>query len=152
MDAYYYTITNNIADRGSAFFVADNPTSEQLMRFATETPAFFFIVHSNRVVSALVTLEQHPREDRQQRFAFRIIRDPKKPSMLIPLPHTYDIVDLRAREIMDGPWDPKADMTTKGDKAFFVFNEKTYSMLLFPTVVDDLKKLIQEQQLHKEIE
>jgi hypothetical protein len=148
--AYYYTMTNNIADRGSAFFVADQPTADQAMHFATHTPAFFFIIHTNRVVSALVTLEHYPREKPSQRFAFRIIRDPKKPSQLVPLAHTQAIPDFRAREMMDGPWDPSADLIVKNGKPFFVFNGDTNSVLLLPTVVEDLKKLIVEHKLHIE--
>jgi len=120
------------------------------MQFATRTPVFFFIVHTNHIVSALIALEQHPRENPGQRFAFRIIRDPKKPSQLVPLPYTEVIPDIRAREIMDGPWDPNADLIVKNGKPFFVFKCQTNSVLLFPTVVEDLKKLIVKHDLQIE--
>ncbi len=51
VDVHYYTVANNITNRGSAFFVADDPTPQQVIQFATETPAFFFVVHRSRVVS-----------------------------------------------------------------------------------------------------
>jgi hypothetical protein len=152
VDVHYYTITNNIADRGSVFFVADKPTAEQVMRFATETPAFFFIIHSNHVVRALITLEQHPREDRKQRYAFRIIRDPKKPSNLVPLAYVQDIPDLRAYEIKYGPWDPKSELVKNGRESTLIFNGRTYSMLPLPVLMETLEEVIRVRELYREID
>ena len=148
VDVNYYTISNNIENSRSAFFVAESPTPEQVVRFATETPAFFFIIHSNRSVRALVTLEQHPRENRSQRYAFRIIRDPGRPSTLAPLACTQDIPDLRAFEMAYGPWDRKAELKNEQREATLVFNGHQYSTLPLPVIMEHLEKLIMEQELY----
>ena len=148
--AYYYTIASNIENRGSAHFVADNPTPEQVKRFAVSTPVYFFIIHTNRVVSNLVKLEQMPSAPPGKRFAFGIIGDPKKRGYLVQMPYTQTIADMRAAEIYHSPWKHDATMTNRGSKIYFGYNGETNEMLLFPKVVEDLKKLIDEQELYRE--
>lgn len=147
--AYYYTIASNIENRGSAQFVSDNPTPEQVKQFAVSTPVFFFIIHTNRVVSNLVKLEQMPSAPAGKRFAFGVIGDPKKRGYLVPMPYTQTIADMRAAEIYHSPWKHDATMTNRGSKAFFEYNGETNEMLLFPTVVDDLKTLIEKDELYR---
>ena len=147
--AYYYTITSNVENRGSGYFVADNPTPKQVKRFAVSTPVFFFIIHTNRFVNYLVKLEQNPSAPPGRRFAFGIIGDPQKPGRLVQMPYTATIADMRAAEIYHSPWKHDAVMTNIGNKAFFWYNAETNEMLLFPKVVEDLKKLINDQELYK---
>lgn len=155
VDTLYYTMTNNIADRGSAFFVADSPTADQAFRFATRTPAYCFIIHTNRdpnavaKVSAMVVLDQYPRDKPGQRFAFRIIRPSRRGSVLVPLKYGEMIPDLRAYELAEGPWDPSAEMLIEDGKPLFVFRGKTNAMLLFSTVLEDLRDLVNQRELHK---
>lgn len=146
--AYYYTISNNIANRGSAKFVADNPTPKQVKRFAVSTPVYFFIIHTNQVVSHLVKLEQNASAPVGKRFAFGIIGDPDKPGRLFQMPYTQTIADVRAAEIYHSQWKHDGTITNRGNKIFFGYNGETNEMLLFPTVVEDLKKLIKQEELH----
>jgi hypothetical protein len=148
VDVFYYPMKGNISDRGSAGFVAEEPTRDQAMRFATTTPAFYFAIHINHNVSALVALVQHPQELPNQHFAFRIIRDPKKDAEFVPLPYADAVPDLRAKELKDGPWDSTASIVEKDGKTTFLYNYQSYNVLLLPTVVEDLKKIIQERKLY----
>lgn len=156
VDTLYYTVTSNIADRGSSLFVADSPTARQAIRFATTTPVYCFIIHTNRDdagirrVTALVTLEQHPRDKPHQDFVFRITRSTRQPSTIIPLRYGKMVPDLRAYELIKGRWDPAAVMTVTNGEPLFVFMGETNRLLLFSTVLKDLRDLVLRDRLYEE--
>jgi len=52
----YYTIDNNISNKGSSVYVSDKPTLTEYLKFARELPSNFFIVHQGQSVMVMIML------------------------------------------------------------------------------------------------
>ena len=69
--AGYYTIANNIDNRQSKAFISDVPSPEEYIYFARHQPSYYFLVHRQREVIRMITLEQRPHE-RSSTFYYTI--------------------------------------------------------------------------------
>ncbi|HYG38956.1 MAG TPA: hypothetical protein VD908_10065 [Cytophagales bacterium] len=54
----YYTIENNISNKGSSVYVSDKPTLSDYLKFARELPSNFFIAHQGQNVMVMIMLMQ----------------------------------------------------------------------------------------------
>lgn len=150
VDAYYYTITNNIENPGSSMFVSKSPTAAQVESFAVIRPSYFFLVHSNRNVSRIVMLDEVGQvRPLRGKYLFTIIRSPKERAERILLPYSAPLTQHRADELANGPWDRNARVLRAGETRMCVFNGSTNDVVAFVTIIGDLKKLIASRQLYR---
>lgn len=52
----YYTIENNISNKGSSVYVSEKPTLTEYLKFARELPANFFIIHKGQYLMFFILL------------------------------------------------------------------------------------------------
>jgi hypothetical protein len=150
VDAYYYTMTNNIENPGSADFVSKTPTAAQAEHYAVTESSYFFLIHSNRNVSCMVLLDEVGRtRPMWAKYLFTIIRSPKKHAERVLLPYSAPLTEHRADELVNGPWDRNARMLRAGEARMCVFNGSTNAVLAFATILSDLEKLIASRKLYQ---
>lgn len=150
VDAYYYTMTNNIENPGSSAFVSEAPTAEQAESFAVTRPSYFFIVHSNRNASCMVMLDEVGKtRPLRGKYLFTIIRGPKERADRVLLPYTAPLTQHRAEELAAGSWDPNAKILRAGEVQLCMFNGSTNNVVAFSTILGDLKKLIASRKLYE---
>lgn len=150
VDAYYYTMANNIENPGSSRFVSKAPTAAQAEAFAVTEPSYFFIVHSNRVVSCNVMLDEIGRTGPlRAKYLFTIIRGPGQRADRVLLPYTAPLTEHRAEELAHGPWDARASIVSAGGERVCAFNGSTNGVLAFSAIVGDLEKLIASRKLYR---
>lgn len=150
VEAYYYSMTNNIENPGSSRFVSRNPTAVQAEDFAVTQPSYFFIVHSNRNASCMVMLDEVGRtRPLRGKYLFTIIRSPKERADRVLLPYKAPLTQHRAEELATGPWDPDAKILRVGEVRQCIFNGSTNDVLAFSTILGDLEKLIASRKLYE---
>lgn len=150
VDAYYYTIANNIENPGSSRFVSKTPTAAHVEAFAVTEPSYFFIVHSNRNVRCMVMLDEIGKTKfSRPKYLFTIIRSPKERADRVLLPYTSPLTQHRAEELAHGPWDRNATVLRAGENRLCVFNGSTNAVLAFSTILADLDKLIVSRKLYQ---
>ncbi len=150
VDAYYYTMTNNIENPGSSAFVSEAPTAEQAESFAVSRPSYFFIVHSNRNARCMVMLDEvGTTRPLRGKYLFTIIRGPKERADRVLLPYTAPLTQHRAEELVAGSWDPKAKILRGGEVQLCVFNGSTNKVVAFSTILGDLERLIASRRLYE---
>jgi hypothetical protein len=150
VDAYYYTVTNNIENPGSSRFVNETPTAAQVESFAVTEPSYFFLVHSNRNVRCIVMLDEVGRTGPlRAKYLFTIIRDPRQRADRVLLPYTAPLTQHRSEELARGPWDANAAVLRAGEARLCAFNGSTNAVLAFSTILGDLDKLITSRRLYE---
>ena len=60
----YYTIHNNISNKGSSVYVNDNPTLAEYLNFARELPSYGFIVHQGQDVKVMIMIMQEVKDSK----------------------------------------------------------------------------------------
>lgn len=153
VEAYYYTVANNIENPGSSRFVSKSPTAAQAELFAVTHPSYFFIISSDRVKRCSVMLDEigrtGPLRGKYMFTIIGIIGSPKKRVERIWLPYSAPLTEHRADELANGPWDRNARVVRAGEARMCVFNDSTNSVLAFATVRSDLEKLIASRKLYQ---
>jgi hypothetical protein len=148
VDAYYYTLSNNIENRASSAFISESPSAVDALQFAVSRPSYFFIVHSNRNVMCNVMLDEVGRANHPgHKFIFTIITEPGKPATRVFLPYTAPLTTHRAMELIEGAWDKTARITGPTNAPLLVFGGSTNGIVPFSTIIDDLVKLIRQKNL-----
>lgn len=68
--ANYYTISDNIANPNSSVFVSKHPTGDQIFQFATNQPSYFWILHKDRKVFKIISLNQKSENWNEVKWSF----------------------------------------------------------------------------------
>lgn len=56
LTSMYYTIDNNIADKGSSVYVSEKPTLPEYLKFSRQLPSYAFLVHQENKVRYMIML------------------------------------------------------------------------------------------------
>lgn len=95
----YYTIGNNISNKGSSVYVSDNPALSDYLKFARELPSHFFIVHQGQNV--LLSIILMPKiEDSNTIFIHHLINPVNGKSMQLPCNVSGEVTEKRADELL----------------------------------------------------
>lgn len=95
----YYTIGNNISNKGSSVYVSDNPTLNDYLKFARDLPSNFFIVHQGQSVMVMMMVIQK-NEDSKTTLSYNIVNPNNGKSMQAPCNVWGEISEKRADELL----------------------------------------------------
>lgn len=95
----YYTMDNNISNKGSSVYVNENPTLIDYLKFARELPSNFFIIHQGQTVMFMIIVLQK-NEDSKTAFTYNIVNPNNGKSMQIPCNVWGEISEQRADELL----------------------------------------------------
>lgn len=134
----YYTLKNNIENKGSSVYVSDNPTLDEIENAAINLPSeFFMVVKKQSMLNMIMILNKpirqyfviNPTTGKQERF---------------PCSITGDISENRANEIIKEKYDTKAKI--EGDKLYF--NKKKLRIISNKEIKENVLDLIEKQKLN----
>ncbi len=142
----YYTIDNNIANKGSSVYISDNPTLDDYLKFARDLPSNFFIIHQEQ--SVLIMIMAIPKnEDSKTTLTYNIINPNNGKSMQTPCNVWGEISENRADELLKLKVDTNAKIIDlPNNRKGLLFNEIVYSIQpydqLKAEVIEIAKQLI----------
>lgn len=150
----YYTITNNIDNKESSVFIAENPSAEQYLDFARDQTSYFFIIHKGQELMTMVILLQN-NEQQPTQFAYNIFNPHNKQSVIAPCNVWGEITEKRAEELIALKIDSTAkiiDLPMNGKGLMFngiVYRIQPYDKLL-AEVTDLATQLVESKGPEKE--
>lgn len=135
----YYTLRNNIENRGSSVFVTDTPTLDQIEHAAVNLPSDFFILTKDSRAITIIMLENSPER------TFTIIEMATNQQSAHPCTLTGNITANRALELLEARYDSHANL----ENNVLSFNGKTLSVIPGNEIENAVVALITEKKLDK---
>jgi hypothetical protein len=135
--ANYYTLRNNIENRGSSVFVAHTPNLNQVREAAVKLPADFFVLTRARQVVCMILLVNQP----TRRFVVVTPRTGEQQEY--PCRLKGDLTENRAREIAANGYDPAAVL----EKGHLVLGGSTLKVIPSRQVRAEVLRLIRSEKL-----
>jgi len=133
----YYTLKNNIANKGSSVYISDNPTLDQIASAATNLPSDFFIITKGQRIVTMVMIINHP----SRKFIALNPATGKQDEFDCSL--KGDVTENRATEIIKENYDPKASLD--GNKLYF--NGRKLKIISSKEIKNKVLDLIEKQKL-----
>jgi hypothetical protein len=93
--ANYYTLKNNIDNKGSSVYIADKPTLDQIATAATNLPADFFILSKNGSIVKMILVNTYPKK------WFLVVTPGQAEPKKYKNPLKGDIAENRANELIN---------------------------------------------------
>ena len=135
----YYTIKNNIENKNSSVFISENPTLDEVEKFATELPSDFFLITKNQQISNLILIVSEPK------MTFVVINMATNKRSEYDCKLRGDITENRANEIIKAKYD--TDAKIKEGKLYF--NNKKFKIITNAEINDAVLSLINKEKLDK---
>lgn len=133
----YYTIENNIENKNSSVYVAENPTRNEVEKFATELPSDFFLITKEQQMSNMILLVSEPN------WAFIVINRATNKQSKYDFKLSGDITENRANEIITR----KYDLEAKIINGKLYFNNKKFKIITNEAINKVLLSLINKKGL-----
>lgn len=133
----YYTLKNNIENKGSAVYISNNPTLDEVEGAAINLPSDFFLVMKNQLLLNMILIRNNPT---RQYFVINPTTG-KQEEFLCSI--RGDITENRAKEIIKENYDPKARID--GNKLFF--NNKKLKIIFNTEIKKKVLELIEKKKL-----
>lgn len=133
----YYTLKNNIDNKGSSVFISEKPGLDEIANAAVFLPSDFFVIMKGRNLINMVLLTNIPTRK-------YIVINPstgKQSEFLCPL--KGDITENRAMEIIKESYAPNA----KIEGGLFHFNNKQFTVISNKEIKKSVLALIETQNL-----
>jgi hypothetical protein len=134
----YYTLRNNIENKGSSVYVSDKPTLDEIENAAINLPSDFFVIMNNQIMLNIVMLVNKPTRQ------YFVVSPTTGKSKQFPCSITGDITENRANEIINEKYDSKAII--KKNKLYF--NDKEFAIIPNTEIKEKILDLIKEQKLN----
>lgn len=139
LNTNYYTIDNNINSKTSSVFVNENPTLDEIEKFATKLPSdFFLVVKDNSPINMIMILDNPERK-------YFVVNPTNGKNEVFDCNIKGDITENRAKEIIDKKFDSNAKIVN--NKLFF--NKKEFTIISNDEIKTGIKKLISENKLNE---
>lgn len=139
LNTNYYTIDNNINNKNSSVFMSENPTLDQLEKFATKLPSdFFLIVKENSPINMVMIVENPDKK-------YFVIDPSTGNSKTFDCNLQGDITETRAKEIIEKKYDSTAKII---DNKLF-FNNKEFKIISSDELKKGITKLIEKEKLNE---
>jgi len=133
----YYTLKNNLENKGSTVYISDRPTLAEVSASAINLPSEFFLVAKDHAAVSLIMVRQYPKA--QVVFVNPSNGDTKE----FGLKAKGDITQNRAEEIIAQKYDPKAVITGNT----LTFNGKKYAIISNIDIKKQVLELIFSEKL-----
>lgn len=141
----YYTIGDNINNPESSVFVSENPSNEEIIKFARSLPAYFFMTLKSDTVLYGITCSCEI-VDKKSRYSFLILEFSTNKSWQIFSETKGDIPELRAAELLQIRKEDSKELKI-GNKNLFIFDETAYSIQSFTLLKDEVIRMIENDKL-----
>lgn len=139
LNTNYYTIDNNINNKNSSVFMSENPTLDQVEKFATKLPSdFFLIVKENSPINMVMIVENPDKK-------YFVIDPSTGNSKTFDCNLQGDITETRAKEIIEKKYDSTAKII---DNKLF-FNNKKFKIISSDELKKGITKLIEKEKLNE---
>jgi hypothetical protein len=135
--ANYYTLQNNIDNKGSSVYIADKPTLDQIAKAATNLPADFFILSKNGSILKMILVNTYPAK------WFLVVTPGQAGPKKYKNPLNGDIAENRANELIKAGY----DSASKIADGKLRFNDKRYNITSNAEIKDAVMRLISEEHL-----
>lgn len=133
----YYTLQNNIENKGSSVYISDKPTLDEIENAAVNLPSDFFVLIKKQAVVNMVMILNKP----TQRYF--IINPTTGKQQQIPCSIAGDITENRANKIIKEKYDPKANI----EEGKLYFNGKKLTIISTAVIKKNILGLIEEKGL-----
>jgi hypothetical protein len=133
----YYTLKNNIENKGSAVYISSAPTLDEIEKAAIDLPSDFFAIMKKGTLLNIIMI----RNNRTRQY-FVVSPNTGKQEEF-PCSIRGDITENRANEIIKENYDSHAEI--KGDKLFF--NNKKLKIIPNAEIKRNVLGLIEKQKL-----
>jgi hypothetical protein len=141
----YYPVASNINNKGSYYFVSESPTADQIFDYILNKPAYFFIIHKNRVISKMAIFISDTVGNKRS-WKYRVVDNHNDTSLVNSDIHG-SIFEHRYMELTKKLGDPNYAFL-KEDEGLGIPSPKRvfYMVIPFKKVLSDLnKKIIQNE-------
>jgi len=140
----YYTIANNISNKGSSVYVSDNPILTDYLKFARELPSNFFIIHQGGNVLVLIMLLQMI-DDSNTTLFYNIINPNNGKSAEIPCNVFGEISEKRADELLKIRVDTAAKIIDlPNDEKELLFNGIVYKIQSYDKLKEEVIEITKQ--------
>ncbi|MDF2189137.1 hypothetical protein [Paraflavitalea sp. CAU 1676] len=95
----YYTVDNNISNKGSSVYVIDKPTLTDYLKFARDLPSNFFIIHQGQSVMLMIMVMQK-NDGSKTSLTYKIVNPNNGKSMQVPCNVWGEVSEKRADELV----------------------------------------------------
>jgi acyl-CoA-binding protein len=136
--ANYYTLKNNIDNKGSSVFISENPSLDQIANAAMVLPSDFFVVVKGQSLLNMVLLTDLPTRK------YMVINPSTGKQTEFACSLKGDITENRAMEIMKENYAPDA----KIEGSLFYFNGKKLRIISNREIRNGVVDLIEKQKLN----
>jgi len=136
----YYTLKNNIENKGSSVYISDNPKLNEILNAAVNLPSDFFLITKGQSIVNMVIMINQP----SRKF---IVFNPTsgKPGEF-DCSIKGDITENRATEMIKNNYDP----TAKVDGSKLYFNGKELQIISNQEIKKNVFDLIEKEKLSVE--
>lgn len=134
----YYTLRNNIENKGSSVYVDEHPTPDDVISSAKQLPSEFYLVAKNQKAVAMLMVQLYPKKE------IMLMYPATMESKTFPLAANGDIAQSRAEEIISQKYDAAAFIKD----GVLTFNKKTYTIIPTEKTKEQVLQLIESQNLH----
>jgi hypothetical protein len=150
VSANYYTISNNIENPNSSFFVTKLPTDEQIFDFATNNPSYFWIIHNEKEIFKMISLNQSFNNWNDVKWSFFVIDLANGTSKEFPLSFwKLHVTEHRMLEMKHGIEMMDQDLLDKEDRIFDHFvGQKIHGIVPYSKVYEKLLTFINDNKLY----
>lgn len=135
--ANYYTLHDNIDNKGSSVYIADKPTPDQIAKAATNLPADFFLLTKRGSIVKMILVNTYP-----ERW-FLVITPGQPEPKKYTNPLKGDIAENRANELIKAGYDPAATIADGKLR----FNDNSYTITSNAEIKKAVIQLINEEHL-----
>jgi len=133
----YYTLKNNIENKGSAVYISSTPTLDEIEKAAIDLPSDFFAIMKKGTLLNMIMIRNNPTRQ------YFVVNPNTGKQEEFPCSIRGDITENRANEIIRENYDPEAKI--KGDKLFF--NNKKLKIISNAEIKRNVLELIEKQKL-----
>lgn len=134
----YYTLKNNIENKGSSVYISDKPTLDEIENAAINLPSEFFLIVKDQNLLAMILIRNLPKRQ------YFVVNPATRKQLEFPCSLRGDITENRANEIIKQNYDSKAEI--KNGKLFF--NGAKLKIISNEEIRKDVLELIDKQKLH----
>jgi hypothetical protein len=140
----YYTIDNNISNRGSSVYVSDKPTLTEYIKFARELPSNFFIIHQGQSVMLMIMLIPKI-EGSNTSLSFNIINPKNGKSMQTSCNVWGEISEKRADELLKLKADSNAKIINMPNNGkALLFNKIAYRIQPYDKLKEEIIEIAKQ--------
>lgn len=135
----YYTLNNNIDNKFSSFYIADQPTLDEIEMAMTNYPSNFYILTKESKVIAIITFLSHPTNE----IHIKTLANNADTNVSHNL--IGDLTEDRANEVIRENYDNLA--VVEQGKLFF--NQKEFVIISNQEIEDAVISLIKKKKVYK---